>query len=284
MGLIEVNNITNYGEPIVNNFDWWKLSGLLGVCIGFGFTYLNNKLAKRKERIEAGETFENQLKSFKDPIIKQAQDLKNYEDKINNNEYGVITLYLKHKFELIKSLNWQILIKYFKKKKHKDPIGYISNIYNSLDILNFQTEKQYEVYNTFHNETRDLMMEYKANLDLVRRKVSSYADTLDIKELSEDPVIQKYNELDLEYIYSKGINLKQLISLKETYHLKLMNDIPKIYNHPVYSTIKEGNLKARDIIHHLLQKIEEHKDFIEIVIISYKENYKVLYNEDLILK
>ena len=78
MGWINVYNISNYGEPIVKDFDWWKLSGLLGVCIGFGFTYLNNRYTKKEERNEAGETFENQIRSFKNPIIKQIQDLKNY--------------------------------------------------------------------------------------------------------------------------------------------------------------------------------------------------------------
>ena len=246
MALVEVNNIENYGSS--GGWDW---KSLLAVLFGYLLKLLTDEILKKRDQKNIGKLFEYELFSFKGQFKKQLSDIRLYTEKTNLYDYTNITSYFIHKFDLIKALDKLTLVKFYKRKYKTGSSTYISKILNNIDLVYLELKRYEDFYTEYSKQKDDFIFNYKTNLDKIRRSVTSQ------EQYTSDIYIKKFTELYIKYISNTPLDLKYIISLENTFHLQLLQEMPTNNNHPLYNNISEFNFKGKDLIQTFKMKTEK---------------------------
>jgi len=250
MALIDFYNIDNWagGEQI----PWYfKLLPIASTLMGFALGLLPGLVSREKFKRRTGKLFKLELESLKFTLEEQLSELKKYKNEflnISKPTDGIMTLsiVLLHKFEIIKTFDKIVLIKFYEKQQNELATHYISSYYQMFGVIERDTERLDKVYSEYQIEFERIGESYVSEINYLKALAIMERDKLG-GDMSKDIVLSKL--WDSLFSQNKNLNISEIMAFAKDLHSKFMKDgVFTDFKHPLYKSIIEFDLKGSRIL------------------------------------
>lgn len=172
MALFEIYNIDTWSgsEPTPS---YVRLLPLVGTVLGFSLGLLPGLISREKFKRKTGQIFEYELKSLLITLSEQIEELKRYRNhfldpKTKQEELLPLSISLLHKFEILRTLDKVILIKYYEKSNKELATHNIGAFYQMCAVVERDAERLDRLYTEYQLEFDRISASYFEQINSLR--------------------------------------------------------------------------------------------------------------------